>query len=552
MARLMTIDKWATSALLLCSASICYANTSAPHVQATIKMLDPSSLEVSYQVPPSCTGLVFVNDGISPDVAADLRADWTPADDCTRIDSSGLVRTNPTCTSLRVRVPATQRALDRVYPWAYPIDNGFYLHTMAYAVTPACGAVDWRFTVPGGTIVMDGVISPAIAERSAAVGGGNYMPVILQQQASRDKRLYMDARFTPQGKAFVIATLATVERELRFMFPGLPFTMPYTLATVAPEGETWGDVANLTVMRLHLAAEPKTEQQSYMQGFIAHEMAHLAQPVGGTWNDPWKLDHALLAEGGAEFLGWAVSARTGWATQTELRQILERAVTHCVLAAAGSSWKDIQHRDRGRAPYDCGMTFHAIGLAGGQSAVSALLRLRDYYRAAKLGESTDFARALECGRTPACTPRWLNRLGGSEAVEAVLLDYADYPGSILRLAPWTPPVLDSVRRRYVNRLMQLDCQNRVSVSYRDDFVRVGSGLRCRMLREGMEVVRAEGVSLFGGVQGLQASARACAERGRTILGLKDGTTVELACDKSAYVPAQLFSVDIDRVLALTK
>jgi len=515
-------------------------------------MIDAMTLEASYHIPPSCNGLAFKNSGIRPEAAAELRKDWTPADACTRIDNNGLQRTHSTCTDLRVRVPATRRALDRVYPWAYPINDGFYVHTMSFAVTSACGEVDWRFSAPTGTVVLDGEITSAVAERSGATGGGDHMAVILHRQTFNSERLHMDAGFTPQGKTFVRSTLATVDRELRSILPGLRFTMPYTLATVAAEGETWGDVANLTVMRLHLAANPKPEQQGAMRGFVAHEMAHLVQPAPGAWNDSWKSSQALIAEGGAEFLSWAISARNRWATRNELAETLQRAVTQCLLTSAGKSWNNIDGREWGRAPYDCGMTFYAIGLAGDLSAMPPLLRLRDYYQAAKSGERTNFPHALECGQTPACTPLWLSRLGGDEAVEAILIDYAKHPGAIFRRGSWTQPMTDLVRRRYVNRLIQLDCQGMVSVSYKKNLVRVGPGLRCEALREGMEIVKAEGVPIFGNVLGLQASARSCAERGSTTLGLSNGRNVELACDNSAYMPTQIFSVDIDRVLKLTK
>jgi hypothetical protein len=198
------------------------------------------------------------------------------------------------------------------------------------------------------------------------------------------------------------------------------------------------------------------------------------------------------------------------------------------------------------------MTFYAIGLAGDLSATPPLLRLRDYYQAAKSGEQTNFPHALECGQTPACTARWLSRLGGDEAVEALLIDYAKHPGAIFRRGSWTQPMTDLVRRRYVNRLIQLDCQGMVSVSCKKNLVRVGPSLRCEVLREGMEIVKAEGVPIFGNVLGLQASARSCVERGSTTLGLSNGLNVELACDNSAYMPTQIFSVDIDRSLTLTK
>lgn len=536
--------------VLLACVSTCFPQA-PPHVQASIALRDPAALEVTYQIPPSCKRLAFVNDGIAPDTAAALRKDWMPADDCTVVDSEQVRPARAACTTLRVRVPATQRSLDRIYPWALPLDDGLYAHTMSYAVTDACGPVDWDFTAPGGTIVADGVISASKAERTATAGGGNYMPVVLLRTAPNNDRLYIAAGFTPEGKVFLTDTLTRVDQALRSMLPDVAFTVPYTLATVAADGETWGDVANQTVMRLHLGAAPKPEQQSEMSGFLAHEMAHLTQPLPDRWNDAWSMDGAMLREGGAEFLRWAITARAGWTDAAGLRQYLERAVTSCILAAAGGSWRDTRNRGQGVAPYDCGLTFYTLGLAGGKGTARPLLRLANYYRTARTGTRTDLAQALECGNAPGCTPLWLNRIAGSEPVESVLSDYANQPGAFLRVAGWTPAMLDNVRRRYVNRLMQLDCKGAVHIAYKDDFVRVGAGLQCGALREGMALVSAEGLPLFGQVQGLRASAQACAARGRTTLGLKDGTTVSVACDKSAYVPMQLFSVNLGQAWMMT-
>lgn len=538
--------------ILLACASTCFAQTPPQRVQASIAMRDPAALEVSYQLPTACTSLTFVNDGIAPDLAAALRKDWTPVDDCTLVESGQLRPARASCTTLRVRVPATQLSLDRIYPWALPLDDGFYTHTMSYAVTDGCGPVDWHFVAPGGTVVADGVVSASKAERTAGAGGGNYIPVVLLRTEPNKERLHIAAGFSPQGKVFLTETLTTVEKELRNMLPDVVFTVPYTLATVAHEGETWGDVANQTVMRLHLGAAPNSEQQVQMSGFLAHEMAHLVQPLPDQRNDGWSMDGAMLTEGGAEFLRWAITARADWAQPAGQRNDLERAVTSCILATAGGSWRDTRKRGLGIAPYDCGFTFHALGLAGGKGEARPLLRLGAYYRTARTGAHTDFAQALECGAAPGCTPRWLNRIGGSEPVDAILGDYAKQPGAFLRVASWTQAMLDTVRRRYVNRLMQLDCQGVVHIAYKDDLVRVGDRLHCGALREGMELVSAEGLPIFGRVQGLQASAHACAGSGRTTLGLRDGTNIVISCDKSAYVPMQLFSVDLNRALMLTK
>lgn len=541
------------STLLLALAQAAYAGTPPAPVVVSLAMRDAATLEVSYDIPASCTGLAFLNDGIDRNTAEALRKDWTAADACTLVDSSQLRPAHAGCTSLRVRVPASTLSLDRVYPWAFPLDRGMYLHTMSYAVKDSCGDVAWRFSSPGGTVVADGVLARGTAQRSAVQGDGKHLAVVLLRGAPSTSRLYMDSGFTPQGAVFLQEAISSAERSLRAMLPGLAFTMPYTVATVADYGgQVWGDVANLTVMRLQLAAEPRPDQRAHVQGFVVHELAHLLHARQGKWKSPWDSDQALIDEGGAEFLRWAALARNGWMQPAELRQDLERAVNSCVQLAAGARWHDTRNRGFGVAPYDCGLTFHLLGLAGGSGKAKPLLRLRDHYRKAKLGQATDIARALECGTDKACTPRWLPRLSGSETVETVLLAYAAQPGAMITPGAWTLPALDVARRRYISRLLQLDCQGLVIISHKADFARVGAGLQCGVLREGMELVRAEGLPLYGDALAMQASARACAESGRTVLGLKNGQEVTLACDKSVYVPLQRFSVDIDQALALTR
>lgn len=540
------------SALLLAAAPACFAQAAPAHVQATITMREPAALELSYQIPPSCAALSFVNDGIRPGVASALRSDWTPADDCTLVDANGVRPARAACTTLRVRVPATRRFADRVYPWAYPLDHGLYVHTMSYAVTDACGAVDWRFEAPGGTVVADGAVSAAHAERGAGAGGDE-IPVVMLQEAPSARRLHVDAGFTPQGLAFLNETVGGAERELHAMLPGLPFALPYTVATVSTDGNWWGDVANRTVMRLNLPAAPAPGQEGVMRSFLTHEMSHLTQPPAGKWNDAWTADSALIGEGGAEFLRWTLMARAGWATPSEQGQDLERAVTGCIVAADGRSWRDFAERSWNKVPYDCGLAYYAIGLAAGAGATPPLMRVRDYYRKAKLGERTDFAQALECGATAGCAPRWLNRLHGDEPLAAVLLDYARQSGALLRPATaWSPAMVEIVARRYLGILMQHDCHGAISMFNAPDSVRIAAGPVCGTLREGMVIVRAEGLPLFGDARGLQASARACAARGHTVLGLQDGKEVTLACDKSNVLPAQLFSVDVDKLQALAK
>lgn len=180
------------SCLLLAMAPSCFARMSVPApqpasaptaapIRATITMRDPATLEVSYELAPSCPALDFRNEGIRPGVAAGLRSDWQAADDCTEFDGQQIRRKHPSCSTVRLRVPATTRSVDRVYPWAFPVERGLYVHTVAYAPAPACGPVDWHFVVPGGTVVIDGAMMAERGARSAAEGGGDEMPTVLIQ-----------------------------------------------------------------------------------------------------------------------------------------------------------------------------------------------------------------------------------------------------------------------------------------------------------------------------------------------------------------------------------
>lgn len=553
--------------MLAALAPACFAQMAAPapashpasaRVVATMTMREPAALEVSYQIPPSCPALDFRNEGIRPGVAATLRSDWQAAGDCTEFDGKQLRRKHPSCSTLRLRVPATTRSADRVYPWAYPVERGLYAHTVAYAPTPACGPVDWEFVVPGGTVVIDGALMAERGARSAAEGGGDEMPTVLIQQRfepGKTPRVHASRQFTPATQALLERTVDSIEGELKKMLPGLALPMPFIVASPSEPGTYWGDVARRTVMRLSFPPAPGPEQEQLLHSFVTHEMAHVAQPAPSHWNDSWRDDQATIGEGGAEFLRVLTAARLGWLDRAAMQAELEKAVNNCLLAAEGKPWKALSDRNWGMNPYNCGMTFHMIGLASAQAAPTPtpLLRLRDYYARAKQGERTDFARAIECGNAAGCAPRWLPRLAGDEALETVLLDYARQPGSLLRpAADIAPALVKPLAFRYLGLLMRADCKGSISMYQEEAAARIADGPACRALRPGMVIVKAEGLPLFEDSAAVKALAQACQARGKAVLGLRDGGSVSVACDASIRLPVQLYGVDIDRALALAK
>lgn len=536
------------SALLLACTPV-LAHAGAP-VKATVTMRDPAAVEVTYAIPPTCTALEFIKEDRPPGAMAPLREDWRAADDCTALEGGRIVRKQAACTTLRLRVPATTRNVDRTYPWASPVEKGLFVHTSTYAVKDTCGAVDWAFEAPGGTVVVDGVMA---AERGGHSAGqvADHMPVVLIQEpfrAMQARRVHADARFAPETLQLLDATVAGAARQLAHDLPGIPFSVPFTVASPSTPPAWRGDVPNRTVMRLTFPPAPGPAQETILHRFIPHEMGHLLQP--SDWNDAWQDDESTIGEGGAEFLRVATSTQLGWLDRVASKDELENAVNGCVLAADGKPWKEMRNRGRGPNPYNCGLAFYAIGLSASDTP---LLRLRDYNRKAKQGERTDFARDIECGAVKGCSPRWLPRLAGSEPLDAVLLDYARQPGALLRVTDtWSPALVRVMAFRHVEQLMRADCGGAVSIYHEDAGPRIGYEPECGTLRADMMVVKAEGLPLFAGDGAIKASVAACQASGKTVLGLRDDTSVTLACGTGVSLPPHVYAVDDARAQALLK
>lgn len=516
----------------------------AQNVTATLSVIDDNALELRYDVPPSCQSLDFVNDGIRPQVAAGIRADWQPVDDCARVDGQHVQRGAASCASLRLRIPATTRDVDRIYPWAYPIGGGFFAHTSVYAVTPSCGPVDWKFIAPG-TVVVNGVIMGAQASVPATQALIDDSPVMLLATQSKAP-VHMGPGFTQQDQRLLDDALRGASGYLQKALPGLSLPSPYVVATVSPNAYNWrGDAANRTTIRLSFPSSPNEEMKSNIRSLIAHETSHLTQPL--EWKDAWDDDITMFKEGGAEFLRWSVSAAMGWRDKAALRSDLESAFSDCIIATNGKSWKRTINRKWGRTPYACGLAFHVIGLAGRGGARPAALALRDYYRDAAEKKSANFGQ-LECRAGETCGTRWLSRLGSDEPVANIFADYAKSPGALIRPAStWNPALSASVASLMMHQLMRADCNGGVSFYNVENGFKVADGPTCKALRLDMIVTGVEGHPFSASQLASQAAKAACASRRQANLDLQGGATVSIACD-AIEVPAELYNVDVDAAL----
>lgn len=528
--------------LLSLSATVASAHDG---VTATLSLAAPDTLTIKYDLPASCQALTFLNNGIREQAASAMRSKWKASDACGAIDARGVRRVDAACTALQFSVPASTDKFDRVYSWAFPIGGGLISHTSAFAVTDSCGPVSWRFHAPGGSVVFDGVPLP---DGAAPAGDAGYRPVLFFSAplaGGAATRSYVDPRVSAATAAFVTDTVTRSFDVFERSLPGLDAARGFVAITASPDGRSWGgDAAAHTTIRLMVPASLPQPMEKDVRGFVAHEVGHMFQPLD--WHDAWNADRNMLSEGGAEFLQWMALAQNGWSDSGDLKRRLEHAVNNCVILAEGRSWKAIPDRGWGRAPYDCGMAFHVLGLAARSSKEPAWRVMRDYYQAGRKGQATDFANALECGGRAGCNARWLDRIAGAEPVATVLSAYAGTGGFLKAADGLVASAAEPLMRNLIVRLMAIDCGGQISLYQDPGMVRVGPVASCKALRQGMDIVAAEGQPLFAGPAATRAAYAACEARGSVRFGLQDGGQVELACDaaKIGAVPA-LFEVDMN-------
>lgn len=530
--------------LLLAAFGLCQAQ-----ITATIRMDSASALELRYDLPRGCQALVFNNQGIRPRSAAAMRHDWSVLDNCGELNAEGIKLKGEACTSVRVRIPASAQDLDRVYPWAYPLGGALYSHTSAFAVQPTCGPVSWAFEATGGRVVVNGETTGSRAQRAAAPEV-DYMPVFfLEGLAAPGEQAgqLIDARFPRPTAAALRHSVDSVYAHYRRSMPGLDFTQPYLVAVTSPmRGQMRGDVAGKT-MRLMLPAAPTASEQINANYLIAHEAAHLLQSE--VFNDQWK-ELTIIKEGGADFLSWLTGDQLGWRSRADAADTIANAVNNCLIALGQHNWSKFEERNWNRTPYNCGLALHVLALADRNSKTAPMLLLRDYYRDAKQGRSTDLARALECGTSANCTPRWLPRfLGPDESFHSVMKDYAEKTGLLASAPVLTTQQVPPLARHLFAALMARDCGGELSFYSETDSFLVAQVKRCKNLREGMAVVKAQGASLFTDPASVNGLVQACHGAGKATLGLADGTNVEVECDDSLPVVPVLYTIDVARLHA---
>jgi hypothetical protein len=527
---------------LLAGLALAMSGAAAEQVHVTVRLAAPDALEVSYELPATCTKLAFLKTGAG---AAEIRSHWQAAGDCGTAGGDALARAANSCKTLAFRVPATTNKVEG-YPGSFPTGEGIYAHMSNYAVGDACGAVSYRYTGPG--TILTGMArhedsAPAHADAPALL-----FPARLPKAGTSLD--YYDPALPPATVAQLRERAERTAAWLNNRMPAAQFRRPIIAATLAKEpggpniGGNAGDMLHLALF--NWPAAPSPEESRLANKLVAHEMSHRFQIRDAV--DIYD-DSRLINEGIGEFLRWLVSVHEGWLTPQEAAGELDDALAACMLIADDRRWRAISAAEIGgtRLEYECGLPAFVYALAARQGKGDAVARIDDFYRQLRKGAKPDLAQAIECG-SQACKPTVLPAvLDGAGAMRDEWSRVLDESGLARPVAP-TQRQTDAMMLRALTKLVREDCKGKRSMTPTSASALVDTLPSCATLRKDIEVVQVEGRPLFGGMQALPAMTQACSTRHEVRLGLKDGATLAIPCSAPYQTATRMYAADIGKIM----
>jgi hypothetical protein len=283
-----------------------------------------------------------------------------------------------------------------------------------------------------------------------------------------------------------------------------------------------------------------------MNKLVAHEMSHRFQMRDAVDIYP---DARLIHEGGAEFLRWMVSLRKGWLTPQQAADELDDALATCMLTVGERSWRAVPAAEKGGnfLEYSCGLPAFVYAFAARQGDATPFARLDHFYAQLRAGARPDFAQALECGAQgckPAVLPALLEQPLPMPAQWSRVLD----ANGLAARRPPSQSQLDAMMLRALTQLAKEDCQGKSGMTPMATGVLIDTYPVCATVRKDIDVVRVEGLPVFGGPQALPAMVEACASRLSVHLGLKDGSTLAVPCRVPYKVMSHLYAADIGKIM----
>ncbi|MES2038461.1 MAG: hypothetical protein V4495_11515 [Pseudomonadota bacterium] len=519
-------------------------------VDVNIKFLHPQALEVSYQLPPACTQLVFKKHGSD---AAKIRSSWQPLDTCGKADGEHASSRQVACTQLLFQVPVSANKV-RGYPAAFPVGDAIYAHTSNFAVDESCGKVNYSFSAPG--IAMNARVFADNA-RSTDGSGADMAALLLPKQLKVEGNFigYFDAAM---GEANISNIRKTGDESVAFLRQVLPkakFEMPIVaVSRVTGPGQARPDGDAADVMRLAFVnwpLQPDAETERMMTLFVSHEFSHRFQMRDAT--DAYA-DARLIHEGGGEFLRWLMAVHKGWLTHEQAAEDLNTALGECLLHVRQSSWGNLTVNQirGGLLDYRCGLAVYVYGLAARQGKVGPFERFDGFYERLRQvpaqAPRPDFAHALECGDEPACKSKWLPRLlGKQESMLAVWVDFFQQTG-LARPVVTSQQQKNAMINQAMQELMREDCGS-ASMFPQAEKISVDEVKGCKILRGGMNIIKSENLPLYNHPDTLTATMAACKRHSQVRLTMESGLQLDLPC-KHVYQPVEKFyAVDMKKLLA---
>ncbi|MFZ6731825.1 hypothetical protein ACO0LG_07880 [Undibacterium sp. Ji42W] len=537
----------------LFAAAICACllaqQSHASEVTVHLKLISPQKLEVTYQLPKTCDAIPFLNQETLSRFGSEIRAAWQAVDDCGTADGKVLTKTNKTCSNIRFNVPATSKFYDRVAPGSFPMGEGMYVHTTSYAVSDKCGSVGYQFSSPG-SVAFKGQLFQGNASYDAY--DGPYMAVLLLQKkiASTSGTI---SYFNPALGAENIQLLQNIANQaVDFYHTALPdvaFRKPILAATMEKDGGTpnfWGDAGDVLRLALYNWPEhPTPDSDARLRKFVWHEFAHRFQAPTAKDSEQRA---AFIGEGGAEYLRWTASLQTQWSSPDDAATELSTAISNCISRATGYSWKTLPKTlaNSGSVPYECGLALHVMGLAVRQNDASPLQQINNYYHGFETGKVASFEQALECGEKKDCTPKWLPKLMGEQAMSIAWSDFF-FSTKLAKTAPPPPAQYANIQRMAFASLMEEDCNGSASFYTDKDAFLVGEIKGCSVFKEGMKIQKMDGKGLFSSSLVADEMIQACISQGKVSVGLQSGETLFVPCKGTFKIP-QFYEVDMKRLM----
>ena len=520
-------------------------------VEVNIKFLHSQALEVSYQLPSTCTGLAFKKSGSG---AEKIRSTWQALDHCGKADGQQLQSRDTACTQLRFQIPVSADKVS-AYPAAFPVADAIYAHTSNYAVDASCGKVSYSFNAPA--IAMSAQVFADHARPTDDKAA--HMSVLLLPRMLKADGNFI-GYFDPALGEANISNIRKISGEsiafLRQALPRAKFDMPIIAASrvvgpggVRPDGDA-GDVLRLGLFNWPVQPDPETERM--MTLFVSHEFSHRFQLRDAT--DVYA-DARLIHEGGAEFLRWLMAVQKGWLTHEQAAEDLNKALDDCLLSVRGSAWGNLTARQisNGLLEYRCGLPAYVYGLAASQGKAGPFERIDSFYDRLRQAQSRaqpvpDFAHALECGEELACKSKWLPRLlGKQESMQAVWREFFQKTGFAHSVVA-NQQQKNIMISQAMGELMTEDCGSS-STFPQADKLGIDELKGCKTLRGGMNIIKSENLPLYNHPDTLAATMAACRQRSQIRLTMESGLELDLSC-KQAYQPIEKFyAVDLTKLLS---